>query len=107
MSVHEITVEQLENLMATGAHVVDVRETDEYVGGHVPGAVHVALSTVPDHVDVFRAGSPTYVICQAGGRSMRACEFLAAQGVDVVNVAGGTGAWINSGRAVVSGSSPE
>jgi hypothetical protein len=40
---------------------------------------------------------------------MRACEFLAAQGVeglDVVNVAGGTSAWIASGRDVVEGDQP-
>jgi rhodanese-related sulfurtransferase len=37
---------------------------------------------------------------------MRACEFLAEQGLDVVNVAGGTLAWIDGGRDVVTGSSP-
>ncbi len=37
--------------------------------------------------------SPTYVICHAGGRSAHACEFLGAQGRDVVNVAGGMLAW--------------
>ena len=31
---------------------------------------------------------------------MQACEYLAEQGVDVVNVAGGTLAWIASGRDV-------
>jgi rhodanese-related sulfurtransferase len=40
------------------------------------------------------------VICRSGVRSLRACEFLADRGVDVVNVAGGTLAWQLSGRAV-------
>jgi rhodanese-related sulfurtransferase len=61
---------------------------------------------VPDNVDAFRRGSPTYVVCKSGGRSMRACEFLAEQGLDVVNVAGGTMAWIASGRDVVEGDRP-
>ena len=39
----------------------------------------------------------------AGGRSMRACEFLRAQGVDAVNIAGGTRAWISAGHAVATG----
>jgi rhodanese-related sulfurtransferase len=107
MSIPVIDVEQLSAVLATGARLIDVRETSEYEAGHVPGAVHVALSTVPDHVDTFRGAGPAYVICQAGGRSQRACEFLAQQGLDVVNIAGGTGAWINSGRAVVTGSNPE
>ncbi|MFZ4720752.1 MAG: rhodanese-like domain-containing protein [Ilumatobacteraceae bacterium] len=106
MSILEVSIAELEAAMQAGALVVDVRETDEYVSGHVPGAVHVALGTVPDHVDAFRSDGATYVICRSGARSMRACEFLAEQGLDVVNVAGGTLAWVDGGRAVVTGSSP-
>jgi rhodanese-related sulfurtransferase len=102
----EISLDELEILLASGARLVDVRETEEYLAGHVAGAVHVALGTVPDHVDAFAGDGPTYVICQAGGRSMRAVQFLLEHGLDVVNVAGGTGAWIKSGRPVVVGSSP-
>ena len=40
------------------------------------------------------------MICRSGGRSLRACEFLADRGVEVVNVAGGTLAWQLSGRKV-------
>ncbi len=106
MSVREINVAELENLLPSGVLVIDVRETHEYVEGHVPGAVHVVLNSVPDHVDEFRSDGSTYVICAAGGRSLRACEFLASHGLDVVNVAGGTMDWIAGGRPVVTGSSP-
>jgi len=106
MSIREITVAELESLLATGARLVDVRETDEYESGHVPGAVHVALGTVPDHVDAFRGDGPAYVVCRSGARSMRACEFLAQQGIDAVNVAGGTLDWVAGGRSVVTGSTP-
>ena len=27
--------------------IVDVREMDEYIDGHVPGAKHIPLSTIP------------------------------------------------------------
>jgi rhodanese-related sulfurtransferase len=37
---------------------------------------------------------------------MRACEFLAGQGVDAVNVAGGTMAWVMAGKPVVAGDQP-
>lgn len=106
MPIREVSVAELEAALQSGAKVVDVRETDEYEAGHVAGAVHVALGTVPDQVDAFRGDSPTYVICRSGGRSMRACEFLAQQGVECINVAGGTLDWINGGRPVVTGSSP-
>jgi rhodanese-related sulfurtransferase len=107
--VLEIDVEQLAERLDEGARLVDVREPDEYVEGHVPGAVLVPLATVPDHVDAFTGDGTTYVICRSGARSMRACEHISALGladVDVVNVAGGTLAWQASGRATVGGDLP-
>lgn len=110
MSISEITVDELSARLEAApidqVKVVDVREFDEYVAGHVPGAIFAPLSSLPEHVDAFDDANVTYVICQAGGRSMRACEYLAAMGKQVVNVAGGTGAWIASGRDVVAGDSP-
>lgn len=106
MPINEVSVADLEQALSAGGRLVDVRETDEYESGHVPGAVHVALGTVPDHVDAFSGEGPTYVICKSGGRSLRACEFLAGQGVEAINVAGGTMAWLSSGRPAVEGSRP-
>jgi rhodanese-related sulfurtransferase len=106
MSIQEVSVDELEAALAAGARLVDVRETDEYVDGHVPGAVHVPLGTVPERVDAFQGQGATYVVCKSGARSMRACEFLADQGVIAVNVAGGTMAWKMSGRPVVEGDQP-
>lgn len=106
MSIREVNPTELEAALALGARLVDVRETEEYVAGHVPGAVHVPLGTVPDQVDAFAGEGPAYVVCRSGARSMRACEFLAQFGIEAVNVAGGTLAWVESGRSVVTGSQP-
>ena len=46
------------------------------------------------------------MICKSGARSMRAAEFLAANGIDATNVAGGTMAWIDSGRPIAEGDEP-
>ena len=106
MSHHRTSPAELAELLAVGARLIDVRETDEYVAGHVPGAVHVALGTVPQHVDAFRGDGPAYVICRSGARSMRACEYLAQEGVVAVNIAGGTLDWVAGGRPVVTGANP-
>ena len=106
MAIAEITVDELADYIENGAPVIDVRELDEYQSGHIPGAVHVQLGAVPDNVDAFRGGQPTYVICRSGARSMRACEYLVEQGVHVVNVGGGTLAWMSSGRDTVTGDAP-
>ncbi len=104
MSVREITIEELKIALTTGAQVIDVRETDEYVSGHVSGATHIPLGTVPNNMEPFRSDDDIYVICQAGGRSMRACEFLHDQGItNVVNVIGGTAGWIALGNPVTTG----
>ena len=103
MVIEEVSVDELEERLVEGARLIDVRQPYEFDEMRVSGAVLVPLATVPDNVDAFRSEEPVYVICKTGARSARACEFLAAQGVEAVNVAGGTLAWIRSGRDYVSG----
>lgn len=90
--------------------VVDVREADEYTAGHIPGAVNVPLSTLLDSLGSLPRADVVHVVCQAGGRSARACEFLSQHpdfsASSFVNVTGGTGAWILEGRDVVLGEQP-
>jgi rhodanese-related sulfurtransferase len=102
--VREISVQDLAGL-GDGVTVVDVREPVEWDEVRIPHARLVPLATVPDHVDAFD-GSPTYVVCRSGGRSGRACEYLAAQGIDVVNVTGGMLAWLDAGLDVAVGPAP-
>ncbi len=106
MTVPEIDVEELAARLGAGAAIVDVRQPDEYEAGHVPTARLVPLATVPEHLDAFAADGEVFVICRSGGRSRTACEFLIEQGVAAVNVAGGTLAWLASGRDVIGGPLP-
>ena len=102
--IAEISIAEFEPHVASGSLVIDVRETDEYIAGHVPNAISIPLSTLPDRIDEFRHEGTVYVICQSGGRSMRACQYLADFDINnLVNIAGGTSGWIASGNAVVTG----
>lgn len=103
MAIQEITVDQLAQLLADGARVIDVREPAEFEQARLAGTRLIPLGTVPGRIDEFRGEGPTYVICRSGGRSLQACNFLAAQGVDVINVTGGLMAWISSAREYVAG----
>lgn len=67
------------------------------------GARPIPLADVPSRIDEVQGSGEILVICHLGGRSMKAAEFLTANGVTAVNVAGGTQAWIESGRPVESG----
>src|SRR3954447_5311112 len=106
MAILEVTVDDLEAALQTGARLVDVRGPHEYESAHVPGAVLVPLSTVPTSLDQFSTDGPTYVICKTEARSYRACEFLEGEGLEGINIEGGTMAWIISGRETVSGDQP-
>ena len=106
-SFSEIDVEGLAVALEAGVRLVDVRESDEYTAGHIPGALHVPLGEVPDRLQEVGGGRSTvYFVCKGGARSAHACEIVRASGVDTVNVVGGTLAWIMSGRPVVEGNSP-
>ena len=91
----QITTTELKSL--EDVSVIDVRETDEYSSGHVPGALNIPLALVPLRINELDRDVTHYIICQAGGRSAQACMYMAQQGFDVVNVAGGTGEWIAAG----------
>lgn len=104
--VPTVDVAGLEQASLGGAVVIDVRELDEYESGHVPGALLMPMAEVPVRVGDVPRGETVYLVCETGGRSERAALFMRQAGVDAVNVAGGTRAWIRSGRAVTSGSEP-
>ncbi len=106
MDVPEIDIAGLAHLRAGGVPLIDVREPDEYTAAHVPGATLVPLATVPDHLDQVPTDGTVYVICAKGGRSLKAAEFYRAQGIDAVNVAGGTTAWVDAGQPVSTGMEP-
>ncbi len=89
-----------------GAVVVDVREPDEYAGGHVPGAVNIPLKTVPDRVADVPADGRVFVICASGNRSKSATDTLRAAELDAVSVRGGTKGWVQDGHPVTTGDRP-
>lgn len=97
--MQSVTVHELKQQLAD-ATVIDVREPEEYRAGHVPGARLVPLATIPELVGKLPTDQPVYVLCQAGGRSSQAVQFLAQQGIDARNVDGGTGDWIAAGYDV-------
>jgi rhodanese-related sulfurtransferase len=106
MDVPEIDVAELAQARQAGAPLIDVREPDEFSEAHVPGATLVPLATVPDQLGQVPTVGTVYVICAVGGRSRRAAEFYRSRGIDAVNVAGGTRAWIDAGHPVSVGAEP-
>jgi len=87
------TVEQLANgLRRDAAELVDVRDTSEWIAGHVQGSHHVPLHRLRDDpsVDLCDIDRTIAVACSAGMRAAFAASLLRRAGHrDVVRVAGG------------------
>jgi hydroxyacylglutathione hydrolase len=104
-SIPQVSVNELKEKLATSAdlQVVDVRRPAEYGNGHVPRALNAPLATL-DRVAgelPFAKDKPTAVICAGGYRSSAAASLLEKLGfTNLLNVSGGTGAWINAGYPV-------
>ena len=75
--------------------VLDVREVEEFETLHLEGAQNLPLSQLADTYEQLDKDQLYYVICKSGMRSARACQFLAEQGYDVINVQGGMTAFEN------------
>ncbi len=99
MSVMELN-EQLAN---SELQIVDVRRPGEYVNGHVPRAFNAPLASLDKSLGPLplEKNKPTAVICAGGYRSSAAASLLQKQGFsNLLNVSGGTGAWVNAGYPV-------
>lgn len=82
-----------------GDHVlVDVREIEEWVGGHLPGAIHIPLNDLPVRLAEISADQPVVVVCASGVRSLYGGQFLIENGYpEVYNLEGGTKTWMLKG----------
>lgn len=93
----QATVDALKARLEAGENtaVLDVRNAQEWAGGHIPGATHVPVDALESSLhQVPRDGTPLFVICAGGGRSSGAAEYLAGRGfLHVHNVQGGMSAW--------------
>jgi rhodanese-related sulfurtransferase len=100
MDVPEIDVVELAARRDAGAPLVDVREPREFEQVRVAGAQLIPLGEVVERLDEVPTDGTVYVICARGSRSAKAVEHYRAHGIDAVNVAGGTLAWIDAGLPV-------
>ena len=78
--------------------LLDVRNPAEAELAVIPGAVLIPLATIQsgEAIERIRGMVDTgrlYVHCKLGGRSAKAVELLAQQGIAAINVDGGIDAW--------------
>jgi glyoxylase-like metal-dependent hydrolase (beta-lactamase superfamily II)/rhodanese-related sulfurtransferase len=103
-SIEQVTVAQLKEQMSDAdLQIVDVRRQGEYVDGHVPRALNAPLASLDKSLGPLplQKNKLTAVICAGGYRSSAAASLLRKRGFsNLLNVAGGTSAWVNAGYPV-------
>ncbi|GHB61404.1 sulfurtransferase [Psychrosphaera saromensis] len=109
-TIKEVSVEELAAHLANNIVLIDVRESEEFSSGHIPGSVNfprgVLEMKLQMHPEFKDAESPLdemnkldmYVICRSGARSALATESLQKMGfTNVFSVAGGMMEWTEKG----------
>ena len=104
-NIHTVNVNTLHSwLNENKVIILDVREPYEYNEGHINGAINIPLSTILVGIDQLKniQGKKIILQCRVGGRSMRACQLLQAEGFkhDIWNLEGGIDAWKEAGYKV-------
>jgi phage shock protein E len=91
------------NEQLSGGVVIDVRTPEEYVTGHLPGAVLIDINAADfkDRIGQLDRTVPYYVYCRSGNRSRAAVDVMKTAGFkNVYGLDGGIGAWQRAGFAV-------
>ncbi len=70
-----LTVAKAEDIV-----LLDVRQEWEYEERHLPGALWIPLSELPDRLDQVAHDKPVLVYCRSGGRSKAGAMLLEGAG---------------------------
>ncbi|MGZ8225634.1 MAG: rhodanese-like domain-containing protein [Methylovulum sp.] len=78
--------------------VIDVREPDEFIKGHIENSMSVSLGKLPEYLPKLEEykTTPVLIACQTGTRSASAAKILTKAGFEnVFVITGGMQAWEN------------
>ncbi|KAF1302003.1 rhodanese-like domain-containing protein [Candidatus Enterococcus willemsii] len=73
--------------------IIDVRDALPFEQNHLPEAINIPIGELANAIPALSPETTYYVVCTMGVRSVQACEFLANEGFDVINVEGGMNAF--------------
>ena len=105
--VHEISVEDTRRKLEQGsAHVIDVREENEWANGHISGAEYMGRGILERDIEAKIPDKSAELILYCGGgfRSALSADNLQKMGyTNVASMAGGWREWTGKGLPVEGG----
>lgn len=82
--------------------LVDLRSAAEYSAGHIEGAEHVFIGSLPDQMHRISRDKKVVIHCQGGDRAAIGYSFLASQGyTNILNFSAGMNKWLQNDNPVV------
>lgn len=104
-SIDEVSVEASADAIANAQLLLDVREPDGYLGGHLAGAINVPRGMLEFRMSAAPEFGPRdlkiVLYCKTSGRAALAAQALKQMGyLNVTSIAGGYDAWVDAGKPV-------
>ncbi len=103
--IDEIDPSKVRELIDEGVAIVDVRETEEFAAGHLPGAKHVPRSYLETRIEGVVGNREAQIVlyCQSGNRSAYGARTLTEDlgYTNVSSMTGGIALWKDRGYEVV------
>ncbi len=103
--IDEVDPGEVRELIGEGVAIIDVRETEEFATGHLPGAKHVPRSYLETRIEGVVPDRDAHVVlyCQSGNRSAYGARTLTEDlgYTNVSSMAGGITLWKDRGYEVV------
>ena len=93
----EVSREEAQRLIESGAQLIDVRVAHEWEAGHIAGAAHIELGELSSRAGEIDRDRPVIFYCLGDNRSDMAAAAFGADGYDVATLAGGIQAWAEEG----------
>ena len=103
--IQQIDVPATHSHIAAGGAVIDVRESGEYLAGHLPGAVNIPRGVlefkIGDSAVLANKELPIVLYCKTGGRAALAAVNLQRMGYGQVrSLSGGFDNWVSGGQKI-------
>src|SRR3954452_13595182 len=102
--VEEVDPAEVSEHLGNGVTLIDVRESEEWDRGHIPGAVHVPRGYLESRIEgaVSDRGRRVVLYCASGQRSALAAHTLKEMlgYTDVASMTGGITLWKDRGYKV-------
>jgi CoA-disulfide reductase len=87
--VETVQWHEIDELVANGGYLIDVRDPGEVARGAIAGSVNIPVNDLRERLDEVPTDQELYITCQVGLRGYLAARILTENGFKVKNLDGG------------------